>query len=508
MEWDDLLKLSLLGTERIGLPPELLHRMEQAGADVDGDAASILAQAVSLLSLEYRAGLPLAVVDIERLPAPPEAAQNATVACSALSVRHLQMILNGDFGAALREFVEVAQQYQRTLPPIALPDLLTKSVNNLEFWELVQPLTGARTEWLIQLNPAWRSLRTVIDSKWWETGNTDERHLYLQRLRQYDPQRATELLQERFSELDRTEQLALLKLLKRKSGDYDEAFLETQLKARRKEVRRQAAELLSRLPDSAYVQAIFDQVIPLINYRKKNIQVELPDLPEANQNGLQLPINLKDYTGGARANYLGQLLERIPPDRWESLFDAEPSVALRTWLESNEPDLVRLALVRATLRFEDVHWREALLRHWVARPDQPTWKRKAATRLLRTTSAELFNSIALDYLQRNPGLINEDTAVGRWVKKGQHRWTEAVSILIIKGLQHYLRELQDDYWHSRKYQTLLRAAGYRAHPNALERLKGGWDFTAPNWQHWEPEIERMLRTVIFRKNMRHALATN
>ena len=123
---------------------------------------------------------------------------------------------------------------------------------------LLARTVGVRGLWLASLNPDWRMFASSSGSEpemeAWEHGRPMQRQAFLAAMRAKDTAHARELFEKDMAGMDASERNALLGLFVNGLCMDDEDMLERLLaKDRSREVRKTAASLLSRLPDSRYV---------------------------------------------------------------------------------------------------------------------------------------------------------------------------------------------------------------------------------------------------------------
>ncbi len=131
---------------------------------------------------------------------------------------------------------------------------------------LLARTAGARGLWLAALNPDWRMFATSsadaeLEMEAWEHGRPMQRQAFFLAARKARPEWARELFEQDLSSMDASERNTLLGLFVHGLCRDDEDLLETLLfKDRRREVRRTAASLLSRLPESRYVKRMGERL--------------------------------------------------------------------------------------------------------------------------------------------------------------------------------------------------------------------------------------------------------
>lgn len=157
MIWYALVKTALIGTDRSTLAAEILSQLQQQGIDTNADAAHILLESAALYSQLRKAGFVLQNFNGQL----PEAALvSAEIFCNQISIQHLNSILEGPYKKVLPEFIFVAVQAKKILPPEFLPDFFQLCLRNRTLWNTALPIIGNHGRWLLQQNSAWKRLAT------------------------------------------------------------------------------------------------------------------------------------------------------------------------------------------------------------------------------------------------------------------------------------------------------------------------------------------------------------
>lgn len=155
MIWQELIKTALIGTERSGLSEELIVALKQQGIDTHAEMPKILLQSAGLYALLRKAGFVLQNF-VGDLPKAIESTEENF--CNQISIRHLKAILEGPYKKVLPEFIFVAMQAKKILPPEFLALIFQDSLRNRKLWHTAIPIIGARGQWLLHQNKAWKRL--------------------------------------------------------------------------------------------------------------------------------------------------------------------------------------------------------------------------------------------------------------------------------------------------------------------------------------------------------------
>jgi len=290
-------------------------------------------QGLGALDLWQRSGLLLAPA-----AAPMDAApQEHLAACPARAEAWLSLLLRGVHPSnLLEEWLLRLRRHGACLPPRFLPKLLETATRQPGFRPLVEPVLGERGRWLARLQPAWSWALPQPDTagrtQLWETGTPEQRHAALQAWRTEDPAAARQALMDAWKTEAPEQRAALLAWFAVGLGPEDEAFLESALDDRRKEVRAEAQRLLARLPGSSLSRRMLARLLPLL-------RVERP-LPGAPRLVLDLPAQLdkaalRDGVGamshpglGEKAGWVVDMLAAVDPATWPERFGCTPRACL------------------------------------------------------------------------------------------------------------------------------------------------------------------------------------
>jgi len=505
MIWEELAKIALIGTERASLPAEVLENLARLGIDTDAEAPKVVLEGAALYHQLQRAGFPLPVYDGEKPPAPGEAGPVGGLP-SARAARHLQLILEGRFQYALPEYLHLLKQYGKRIPPEHLPALFDHAQRSPALWKAIEGLLGPFEYWLLRQNPGWASLADEPGIEAWPDAKHEERLRMLRHVRRQRPEEAALLLESCWGESAYPEKQAFLKEMEPGLGPYDESFLEACLDDSRKEVRSEAALLLARLPGSALLERLFVRAQPLFNIEKNgSLTFSFPGEPDSQLKRDGIGAGKNPYSGDKRAGRAFAILSRIPPKRWEGYFNRPTADALRLLAGSGQKKLLLDALANAAILHQDHRWIEAILRYWWRTDDGEAWAGAAGRLLMAHLPGPVFNDIALQHLKQNPGFIEEKSFIGQLLCLGAHNWEGSLARIVINGFQQWLSGARTYYWNLWQYKRILEVAAYRIGPDLLESFRAGWDDRSPVWHRWEREVERFLKVLAFRKDMREAL---
>lgn len=259
----------------------------------------------------------------------------------------------------------------RTLPPGLLPRALALATRHAWPRPLLPAVVGERGRWLVQhVNPAW-SVALAADEEcpepaWWDEGNLEQRLRFLTVLRRQDPAEARRRLAATFAETDARGRARLLGTLTIGLGADDEAFLETCLRDRAKEVRQQAVSLLARLPEGRYLARMGERLAGCMTRTRtlprQRLTLEPPAAfdPAWKQDGIEEAPPQGDALG-PRAWWLYQMARLPPLQWWNAHTELDPAACIR-WAKGGDWELaLARAWLEALARAPSADWAEALL---------------------------------------------------------------------------------------------------------------------------------------------------
>ena len=498
MVWKDIVKIALIGTERGQMSDSLKKELESFGINTNADSAEIILKASALLSKMKRAGYQ--PIKNTTVVAAPASAENQAI-CNKKSVRYLMLILSGNYKEALPEFLSVLAETGKRLPEEVLPDVLEMGKKKQEQWNLLRKIIGERGEWLVRQNPDWQYIIFNTDIEKWETGTKPERLALLRHWRTAEPQKAVEMLEATWKFENINDKLDFLKILNINLSISDEAFLEKSLDAKRKEERKLAAKLLSKLPESQLVQRMYARIEPLLTIQKKQLHVQLPnEINEAAQRD-GIDIRTQWIRGGVKASRLGQMLAIIPPQMLETHFDRTPQKVLELYWKSDWRELLFQSVLESTAIHNNQFWTDTIFTFWHEKARKEDLSDFInLTPLLGNISENLFNKIGMMGLSNANTLLEEGHPVIQLLKLSPHKWQPQLTKVFIIGLQSWMTSATA-YWSGWHYKAILKKAAYCSDPSLVSQLEMNWPRNQRIWGFWEKEVEEFLNVLRFRKEM-------
>ncbi|MBC6460411.1 DUF5691 domain-containing protein [Actinomadura sp. HBU206391] len=489
--WTEHVSAALLGTQRRPAP-----RLPEAPEDAADPAGRLLDQA-AVLTVRRRAGLiagtaePIAPAPAENAPpVPPEA------------TRRLRQILAGERARVLPEWLERTAGLGYRVPAGLLPDLLEKGRTDRTLRPLIARAAGRRGVWLALQNTDWAYLVAVggedaaDDPGGWETGTRARRIAHLVRLRATDPPAALAALRATWDREPAPDRAVFLATFERGLSAGDEEFLEAALDDRGQDVRRIAADLLARLPGSAYGRRMAERARACLRGEHRTVRLRaqqwiVVEPPAGHDDTMQrdgIPFHAAERIGN-RAGWLREVLARTPLATWTELFDMRPmEVVCLPIADAVDHDVhsakdVHLGWARAAVRQRDAEWARALLKGGVVVDEV-----EALADLLSVLPAGERDGAAADLIRWVEGQAD----VVRVLDRMPGPWTGELADAVVASLLTAARQPEA----ARFLAQLCRLADERLTPDAVSRLD---EITRDHAASWP--LTELTETLRFRHHM-------
>jgi len=507
--WKDLVRIALMGTNRSSLPPELVQQLQSYGLSENSTPAQAMLEAAAKVGMMRKAGFKPSTWQGKL---PEGSNQEIGRACSSNSSRYLQAILSGQYGDALEEFLEHAMDNRKILPPETLPDILDKCRTNPSLLYTLLPVIGERGYWLANLNEDWNYLIPPASTDNWGQVSLEEQKRILRHLRQEKPDAAIELLQDDWENLSTKEKKVFLEILSTNISTSDEAFLETCLDDRRKEVRKAASDLLLQTPDSAFIQRMFERIIPCF-FMKENpggklkAQIDFPEALDAaaQRDGVQIA-NKKTTLGNFQAGQFFYMLSLVPPSMLEKHFELDSKTLLSIFVRNEWSTMLIQAMIQSTYLHQDTNWMTVLLDFWIDNHHKSRWVKTDIKPIIKVLPEYIFNKAAFNLLQKNePGFLVDNEFAQALFFNSTCRWNDRLTLHFTKHFIDWLQSSYANYWSDKHYKNALKIMAYRCNPSLYSRLNNAFPEDERFWVSWKTEVRETLKTIAFRKVMREEL---
>lgn len=344
MAWNELVKMALLGTEKLPLQTAVLPTKirEIVEKSPENDRETAFLKAAALTWLYEKAGqkpdhTPLP--DIAR--APDENLKIAPPQYKAL----LQRLLREEklpIHLLLSLLSEKMAAKNIILPPDLLVAVLTlaEKTDLKKKPELWQKVIGERGKWLAQFNKKWAFLAPKSDADIWENGSNDQRLTFLSELRKTNPQQAFEYVKEAWTTANGSYRLQLLRVLNEQPRIEEQSFLEellaeftekiANLKAANislSNMRVEIIQILLKIPSSDVYQLFLEKMRDCLKTDKimfglsSKTRLILPEKEDDffNAKKCKADFNTSDTDSPVESHFL-QYVKAVNPDIWATLF--------------------------------------------------------------------------------------------------------------------------------------------------------------------------------------------
>lgn len=499
--WTDLQRILLLGTDRAALSDRLRRSMAEYQIPERGTEAEQLLRSLSYFhQLRKGAALPARKSKLPQGPEPDElAVPNHR---QALIARHL--LRNEDLLPILPEYIELLAQQGLSLPPEAIPAAFSYYLDHPTQLPVLQKVLGNRAIWLARQNPEWALFAPLNAEESWLYGTLEERKIYLQQLREKDPELGLEKLESAWSDLPSGFHLPLLKALQEKLTTADAPFLQQLLAHPEPSIRRLAGRGLCQIPGASYLEKLTALARKLFQKTEAGSYrpIEAADFPALRDQAADL--GLLGPGGDIKREILSisrDIVGILPPRSWEKLWQTSAAGALEIFRAGPRYQLIRNDLAGSIRHYGDIPWMKDLLRPMLEMAAEQ-WDHPALCKLIMELPYNVFTGLADEYLSFAKSLLEPTSLIYFMLLESPHPWTPGISRRLMGIFQDYLQysraHFQDEAAH---YEPLLRVLALRSDPALMTEFQVGWPEGSFLWYRWEAVVQKMLRILDLRKKM-------
>lgn len=416
---EELTEMAILGTNR--RPPtaaegsgsgESLMSISLQELDLQGQAVEMtLLNKLTVLSMTRKSGQLPRRFQMEELSICPAEERNCV---SEKSLTLLKLILEteskgGDQRRSklIGDWLEACTSRNLRVPAEFVPRLLQGAAPLTDLHKLVARACGNHFDWLLSMNSEWQkiyrpsAIGNSLESdllELFEDGDAPTRQKALNRFREIDKDAARAALEASWAQESPESRSSLVKLLAINLSMADEPFLEeTVLKDRCKDVRFQAAALLSQLPESRYINRMKTRAQAALSLSTAGkLRITLPESldDDAQRDGIVDSLAL-DSKLGQKATWVLQFISYVDPQHWLNTFALTAEEFLRAIAAEKEwHSLLQLAVLEATSRYRHLGMMQAIL----ADGDIHLTESQAGLALLKVLPRELIESRILSRL--------------------------------------------------------------------------------------------------------------
>ncbi|MDR2297066.1 MAG: DUF5691 domain-containing protein [Comamonas sp.] len=502
--WAALQQSALVGADRLAVPAilttpdvttpatvqavqialQMALQQPAAPAAKVSTAAQVL-RASAVASVLERAGwVPGSQVQLSvALTAPAQPVQELRVAPvdEQLTALVEAVVADGPQDLLALSFAELDKAGLR-LPHGLLVAALNQGRQSTELREWLLPVLGERGRWLAAQNPQWAYATGVQETadpeQIWQEGSIAQRVSLLESERESDPAKARVRLEASLKELNAKERALMVQALDKGLSMDDEPLLEKLLADRSKEVRENAAQLLTRLPVSAHSQRMAAWLQAMLSCDDKgDWQIEPPTEGNKDWERDGVTLQLPAYVKGERSWWLQQLVALTPVEFWQQALDKSPEQLWEWSRRSDWKTALRQGWLRALDTQHDLRWLPLL-----QSMESDSRAQALLPPLLVQLSTEQREALWMERLQRKQGqsglidsINNIDDTMGpvALLSQGISQWIVDALYLATRGKQ------AQGNWHSWQADRAVLACAKRLDASVLSRFADLWRIPAP-----------------------------
>jgi hypothetical protein len=502
---DELLSAAMLGTAHAPNLGRVEGPLGDLLAQAETSPEGKLLLAAAGLRLQQRAGWqPPTARPARSTPCEPDSGPR----CSPRALRHLVVMLNNYYQQALPEWLAELGRSGRRIPEEFLPLLLDAGRRLPELQPAILPLLGNRGLWLARESLAsrsqwaWATLDKIETI--WQEGKREERLALLKQLRWREPARARELLQGSWRTEAAQDREAFLRTFGTGLTLDDEPFLETVLDERVRGTGQVAADLLTRLPGSAYAGRMaqrLDQLLELVREKKGyRLLLRVGGLPRTAdlERDRIVAYPAKGEQIGADEWLLAEVVTRVAPNalanRWGISFGELLAAGQASKLDFNIVQSWALACQRTA----DSVFALFLLRQ--ALPQLTPAHVTALALLLPPAETEAIMLAALQPLKPE---LNHNHLVFPLLLAHRQPWSEELATRFLARLGRYLQ--RGNVRPAPEMRTALLHVALCFPPGRGDELLHVLAVETSAAKAWEDMVDDIRLLLAFRQEMRQAI---
>lgn len=361
----------------------------EIAAALPGDGAGAVLRAAGVVAVCERAGHVLQTSSGAQLPSPcPVETCVMLPADAPVAQIYGDIFREGSFRVQGEAIAYLAER-NMVLPPALLVPALASGRENPALRPALSRVLGERGRWLSARNPAWNlfvtSSEETLDPEEWDHGRPAQRKAFFLLERSRDPGAARERFERDMASMGATERRDLLELFSCNLSMEDEDLLERLLhRDRSREVKKTASGLLSRLPESRYLERMggrllacmgekpadreerglfsgLGRIVSAVTGRGKKEFIVPPESydPSWAEDLITEKSPLSRF--GPRAGWLYQMASAVPPAWWSRHTGKTPEELLDLSEGSEWKGVLQLAWGDALQREADEAWARAML---------------------------------------------------------------------------------------------------------------------------------------------------
>jgi Family of unknown function (DUF5691) len=497
--WQELVKMALLGTEKMPLQtavlPQNIQNILEKADKMDKEAHFFKAAALTLTY--WKAGQIRDNTPLPEIVVAPEETQDFA---PPQYIAVLKRLLNEGVNKSTDLYVllfEKIKQHNFVIPHESLFSVL--SLLEIPVFKtkktLINDIVGVRGQWLQQFNAKWQVAKTQDDDTIWAEGTSAERRLMLSELRYNDPNQAFLLIKNAWETENARERKEYIKILSHNPQADEWTFVQTiyndlvasktASKAINQEILEIVAKLLLQNADSDLHKSVVERLKKYVSTKSKFLGLQsktVLELPTEEDDFLNKEVMKTEFvlTSTPSTNELlteywfCYFLQNLHPTAWENM------------LNTNDWHLIFNILEEADKHFTSgrkKQLRNTFLQNLAIAFSETQYKKGVLVYLekhtINSTNENLLNTLTHEELEK---YCIQNMLMGEYNNSGRNkllrdnwRWSNDLSLHILRGL---IKNPQEIYYNS---QFAINAAIHlddAVLPELYELSKQ----EAPEWQ--------------------------
>ncbi|MEL6270253.1 MAG: DUF5691 domain-containing protein [Chloroflexota bacterium] len=328
-------------------------------------------------AIQKRAGF---VPPMHSEPAPQPVKRDKRAFSHPQVIAVLEMLISTRSHHLLGEWIERVERCNKRVPPEYLSSLMHWLEDRDEYHGTFRAVAGEYVPWLAEQNTRWRPIvnrpvpvnREIYDGVWWERARATPLNPELfEKMRDVDPQRAVDILEEQWDDLEENAQAELI--FNFNAGYDDEPFLESLLDGESQLVSKFARDQLKFLPNSRYIERLMTYAAHCLVIERhatvEVVRIKLDyDLTEGmRRDGLEDGIDGDDEAReifrvrNQRRYAVRSMLSSLPPSLWCAHFNRDAKTLYDLFLNSQWQDTLTQDFAEAAYIHRDPDWIRALV---------------------------------------------------------------------------------------------------------------------------------------------------
>lgn len=485
IDWEEISKMALLGTDRRSFSPKLLQQAKALGIDTEEEPAKLLVNLVLAGNMLLKSS--------RQLPKAKEAnvvlkLESPLKACPPYMAQLLPKIIKENWQEILQEYAIVLADRGWRFPSQFLPSLLDKAAREPAFWQQIKSIILLQAEGLIALNPNWKDLRpgTSAHSQQFSPAVFETE-------RQVSIKLGNERLSEAWPALKKVSKLQYLAKLDQKIELADEKLLLSFWPEKNIAVAQKIFDLILKIPKSKTAKIRSKYFPKLVGTKNK---IELPDLSPTEKEDLKLLSMHTDFKSGLKANLLTQLLAGTSWSAWGKNLSLTPD-KLGPWLKKQEWSAEILkALFHICTREQHEALRFGIFKHLSSlKAEIP----EDSQQLFHGMSSAEFQRLSKWSFGQGPSIFDAEGIYISMALQYDSSWPNEITFGFFKLVKTWLRK-NPRYWEGWYIWQIIRRIALKADARQAPLLEKAFQ-QDPVWLLAEEEIGKFMTILKFREKL-------